>query len=213
MFYKMLILFYILFGISLVYIAATEKFKNYISVYVLQGFLLFGMAYIELDNFNYLNLAFIFAETIVFKSIVVPYILRKILRKTAIYNVHKRSLPGNYSVILMLFVFGVSLLLSQVLSIPSVNKVYMIIAYFTLFTGLLLISIRKLIFGHLVGFLIIENAVFLFSIAIGKEFPLLVNTGILLDIFIAVLIMSTFMTRIGHKTGGFEAENLSQLKD
>ena len=116
-------------------------------------------------------------------------------------------------VILMLFVFGLSLILSQILSVPSVDKVYLVIAYFTLFTGLLLITVRKLIFGHLVGFLIIENAVFLFSIAIGKEFPLLVNTGILLDIFIAVLIMSTFMTRIGHKTGGFEVENLSQLKD
>jgi hydrogenase-4 membrane subunit HyfE len=40
-----------------------------------------------------------------------------------------------------------------------------------------------------------------------------VNTGILLDIFVAVLIMSMFLTRIGHKMGGFEVETLSKLKD
>ena len=114
---------------------------------------------------------------------------------------------------IMLVMLGISLLLAKVLSIPSVNEVYTVIAYFTLFTGLLLVSVRKLLFGHLVGFLIIENAVFLFSIAIGSEFPMLVNTGILLDIFIAVLVMSMFLTRIGHKMGGFEAETLSQLKD
>jgi hydrogenase-4 component E len=209
----MLILFYVLFGISLVYIAATEKFKHYIQVYSIQGILLFGMAIIELKNFSYLNLAFILAETIIFKSIIVPYLLRKIMQNTGINNVHKRSLQGNYTVMLMLIILGVSLLLAEVLSIPSVNDVFMVIAYFTLFTGLLLISVRKLLFGHLVGFLIIENAVFLFSIAVGNEFPMLVNTGILLDIFIAVLIMSIFLTRIGHKMGGFEAETLSKLKD
>jgi hydrogenase-4 component E len=171
------------------------------------------MAIIELKNFSYLNLAFILAETIIFKSIIVPYLLRKIMQNTGINNVHKRSLQGNYTVMLMLIILGVSLLLAEVLSIPSVNDVFMVIAYFTLFTGLLLISVRKLLFGHLVGFLIIENAVFLFSIAVGNEFPMLVNTGILLDIFIAVLIMSIFLTRIGHKMGGFEAETLSKLKD
>lgn len=209
----MLILLYVLFGISLVYIASTEKFKNYIQVYSIQGVLLFGIAIIELKNFTFLNLVFILAETIIFKSVVVPYLLRKILQRTAIYNVHKRSLQGNYTVMLMLVVLGISLILAKVLNIPSVNEVFMVIAFFTLFTGLLLISVRKLIFGHLVGFLIIENAVFLFSIAMGSEFPMLVNTGILLDIFIAVLIMSMFLTSIGHKMGGFEAEALSKLKD
>jgi hydrogenase-4 component E len=209
----MLVLLYVLFGISLVYIAATEKFRHYIQVYTVQGILLFGMAIIELKNLSFPNLIFILAETIIFKSIIVPFLLRKILMQTGIRNVHKLSLKGNYTVMLMLVILGTSLLLAHVLSIPSVDEIYMVIAFFTLFTGLLLISIRKLLFGHLVGFLIIENAVFLFSIAIGNEFPMLVNTGILLDIFIAVLIMSMFLTRIGRKMGGFEVETLSKLKD
>lgn len=209
----MLILFYILFGISLVYIAATEKFRNYIQIYTIQGILLFGIAALELDDFTFLNMVFLFAETIFFKSFVVPYLLRKILNRTAMQNVHRRSLRGNYTVMLLIVVIGICLVLARLLAIPSVNEIYLVIAYFTLFTGLLLISVRKLIFGHLVGFLIIENAVFLFSIAIGSEFPVLVNTGILLDIFIAVLIMSIFLTNIGHKTGGFEAESLTKLKD
>ncbi|HNY14633.1 MAG TPA: hypothetical protein PKI12_03780 [Bacteroidales bacterium] len=209
----MLILLYILFGISLVYIASTEKFRHYIQIYAMQGILLFGMALIELKDFYFLNLLLILAETIIFKSVIVPYLLRKIMQRTGIYSVHKRSLKGNYTVLLMMVILGISLLLAKVLSIPSVNKIYTVIAWFTLFTGLLLVSVRKYLFGHLVGFLIIENAVFLFSMAIGSRFPMLVNTGILLDIFIAVLVMSMFLTKIGHKMGGFEADTLSQLKD
>lgn len=209
----MLNLLYVLFGISLVYIAATEKFRHYIQVYAIQGVILFGMAIIELRNFSFLNLAFILAETIIFKSIIIPWLLRKIMQRTGIYNVHKRSLRGSYTVMLMLIMLGLSLLLAKVLSIPSVNEVYTVIAWLTLFSGLLLVIVRKYLFGHLVGFLIIENAVFLFSIAVGSDFPMLVNAGILLDIFIAVLVMSMFLTRIGNKMGGFEAETLSQLKD
>jgi hydrogenase-4 component E len=209
----MLNLLYVLFGISLVYIAATEKFRHYIQVYTIQGVILFAMAIIELRNFSFLNLAFILAETIIFKSIIIPWLLRKIMQRTGIYNVHKRSLRGSYTVMLMLIMLGLSLLLAKVLSIPAVNEVYTVIAWLTLFTGLLLVIVRKYLFGHLVGFLIIENAVFLFSIAVGSKFPMLVNAGILLDIFIAVLVMSMFLTRIGNKMGGFEAETLSQLKD
>jgi hydrogenase-4 component E len=209
----MLTLLYILFGISLVYIASTDKFRHYIQVYTIQGVLLFGMAVIELKKFSYINLILILAETIIFKSVIVPYMLRRILDRTGILRVQARSFQGRFTVLLMMLMLGVSLIMARVLSVPSVNKVYLVIAYFTLFTGLLLISVRQLLFGHLVGFLIIENAVFLFSIAIGNEFPVLVNTGILLDIFIAVLVMSMFLTRIGHKIGGFESESLSQLKD
>ena len=159
----MLILLYILFGISLVYIASTEKFRHYIQIYAMQGILLFGMALIELKDYYFLNLLLILAETIIFKSVIVPYLLRKIMQRTGIYSVHKRSLKGNYTVLLMMVILGISLLLAKVLSIPSVNKIYTVIAWFTLFTGLLLVSVRKYLFGHLVGFLIIENAVFLFS--------------------------------------------------
>jgi hydrogenase-4 component E len=171
------------------------------------------MALAERESFSYVNLALILAETIIFKSVIVPWLLRRILQGTGIRNVHKRSLAGNYTVMIMILALGISLLLARMLAIHTADSTFLVIAFFTLFTGLVLISARKLIFGHLVGFLIIENSVFLFSIAIGKEFPLLVNAGILLDIFIAVLIMSIFMTRIGHRTGGFEAESLTKLTD
>ena len=46
----------------------------------------------------------------------------------------------------------------------------LLIAFLTaLFTGLLLIVTHKLIISHLIGFLVVENAVFLFSLAIGKR--------------------------------------------
>jgi hydrogenase-4 component E len=64
----------------------------------------------------------------------------------------------------------------------------------------------------MIGFLIIENAVFLFSLAIGSEMPFLINIGILLDIVVSVLIIGVFINRIGSKFNDLETENLTDLR-
>lgn len=84
----------------------------------------------------------------------------------------------------------------------------MVIALFSLFTGLLLIVTHRLIISHLIGFLIIENAVFIFSLAVGSEMPMLINIGILLDIFVGVLILGFFGLRLRAHTN-----ELTKLKD
>ena len=43
--------------------------------------------------------------------------------------------------------------------------------------------------------------------------PMLINTGILLDIFISVLILGSFATKIGDTIQSLETEELSHLKD
>ena len=43
--------------------------------------------------------------------------------------------------------------------------------------------------------------------------PMLINTGILLDIFITVLILGAFATRMGRVTESIESDDLAQLKD
>ena len=65
----------------------------------------------------------------------------------------------------------------------------------------------------LVGFLVIENGVFLFSTAIGVEMPLLINFAILLDILISVLMLGIFFTKIDGKLHADDADSLTNVKD
>ncbi len=64
----------------------------------------------------------------------------------------------------------------------------------------------------MVGFLVIENAVFFFSLAVGSEMPMLINIGILLDIFVSVLIIGVLMNHIGSQFTDLESDNLTSLK-
>jgi hydrogenase-4 component E len=87
------------------------------------------------------------------------------------------------------------------------------VALSALFTGLYIIITRRKIITHVMGFLIIENGVFVLSLAVGSEMPMLVNTGILLDIFVSVILLGIFADKIGDVFEEQDVEQLRNLKD
>jgi hydrogenase-4 component E len=198
----------VLFAVTLVYFASAERLIVYIRLIGLQGLLLCGIAIFELREVNSLNLIFIVFESLIFKAILIPYLLTRIINNSGVTKVHHLAMPGFYSLILSIFALLLSVILANSLINSFVNTIYMTIALFTLFTGLLIIVTHKLIISHLMGFLIVENAVFLFSLAIGNKMPMLINVGILLDIFVGVLILGFFGLRLKPHTN-----ELTTLRD
>lgn len=204
----MVIYLIVLFAITLVYFASAERLVNYIMLIGAQGILLCGIALFELNEVNTANLIFIIAETLFFKAFLIPYLLTRIIKASGVTKVHRQAMPGFYLLLLSIFALLLSVILAHSLVNPFVNTIYLTIALFTLFTGLLMIVTHQLIISHLIGFLIIENAVFIFSLAVGNEMPMLINIGILLDIFVGVLILGFFGLRLKPHTN-----ELTTLKD
>ncbi len=198
----------VLFAITLMYFSSADRLITYVKLIAVQGLLLCGIAIFELKEVNTANLLFIVAETLIFKTVVLPYLLNRIIRRSGVTKVHRLAMPGFYLLIFSIFGLLVSVILANILINPFINTIYLAIALFTLVTGLLLIVTHKLIISHLIGFLIIENAVFMFSLAVGNEMPMLINVGILLDIFVGVLILGFFGLRLKPHTN-----ELTMLKD
>lgn len=198
----------VLFAITLIYFSSAGRLITYVRLVGLQGLLLCGLAVFELNEVNTANLLFIVAETLMFKALVLPYLLNKIIRRSGVTKVHRQAMPGFYLLIFSIFGLLISVMLAKILINPFINTIYLTIALFTLFTGLLLIVTHKLIISHLMGFLIIENAVFFFSLAVGSEMPMLINIAILLDLFVGVLILGFFGLRLKPHTN-----ELTMLKD
>jgi hydrogenase-4 component E len=189
-----------------------ERFRTYASLIGFQGLLLFGLAFFELGEMNLANLVFIVTETLLFKAIAVPVLMYRILNRTQVYRVHPDALPGFYSLLLAIGGLLISILMASMLEGKLQEKTFITIALFALITGVILIVTHRRIFSHMVGFLVIENSVFLFSLAVGSETPYLVNIGVLLDIVVSVLILSVFIGKIGSKFSDMETESLTDLK-
>jgi len=200
-------------AMSLLYMSIANRLLTYLRILVFQGFILFGATYLSLEHVNSINLAFIMLETIVFKAIAVPWFISYIIKKNGITREAEPFLPNFVSLIIVTLIFITTIILSNSIKDVNLDKTYFVVALSTLFTGLYLIVSRKKIITHVIGYLVIENGVFVLSLAVGNEMPMLVNLGIMLDIFASVLILGVFLNKIGDIIKDPDVNVLRNLKD
>ena len=203
----------ITFLITLFYMAIANRMLTYIKVLAFQGVLLFVVVFFQLKEIDTLNLAFILLETIGFKTIAVPVFLAYVLKRNNITREAEPFLPNFVSLIIVTLIVVVTILISSAIKDPNLDKIFFVVALSTLFTGLYFIASRRKIITHVMGYLIVENGVFVLSLAVGNEMPMLVNLGIMLDIFASVLILGIFLNKIGDVFKTVDVDELTELKD
>lgn len=203
----------IMFMISLLYLSIANRLLTYIKILSFQGVILFGLAFIELNELTTLNLVFVLLETIIFKAIAVPVFINYIIKRNKITRETEPFLPNFVSLIIVTVIIVITILLSNAITDVRLEKISFIVALSTLFTGLFIIGTRKKVITHVMGYLVIENGVFILSMAVGNEMPLLVNLGIMLDIFASVLILGIFINKIGDVLKNVDVDQLRNLKD
>ncbi len=202
----------ILYTLTLIYLSIADRFRNHASILAIQGLLLFGIAIARMHEFHPVEMGFIIVETFVFKAIVIPAILLHVIHKTKINRIHSSS--SQFGALTMSIVALVaSCTITYYMADNRTDMIFFGVALYALLSGLILIVMRKRIFAHLVGFLVIENGVFLFSMAIGVELPMLINLAIMLDILISILILGMFLRRLDNDIHTDETDALTSIKD
>jgi hydrogenase-4 component E len=203
----------IIFIISLLYVAIANRIITYVRVLALQGFILFGVTFLQLKDIQTWNLVLILLETIVFRALAVPIFLSYLIKRNKITRETEPYLPHFVSLIIITMIIVVTVLLANSIQDTHLDKIFFIVSLSTLFTGLYFIASRKKIITHVMGYLMIENGVFVLSLAVGNEMPNLVNLGIMLDVFASVLILGIFLNKIGDVFKDVDVDQLSNLKD
>jgi hydrogenase-4 component E len=203
----------IIFIITLLYISIANRIYTYIRILLIQGVILFGVTLLQLHEINTLNLVLILLETVVFKAIAAPMFLSYVIKKNNITREAEPYLPNFLSlVIITLTIIGTTLLANSIKD-TKLDKIFFIVALSALFSGMYLIATRRKIITHVIGYMVIENGVFVLSLAVGNEMPMLVNLGVMLDIFASVLILGIFLQKIGDVFKDVDVDQLSNLKD
>ena len=202
----------ILYVLTLIYLSIADRFRNHTTILAIQGLLLFGIAMARLHEYHPVEMSFIIAETLIFKAIVIPAILMRVIRMTKINRIHSSS--SQFGALTMSIVALIaSCTITYYMADNRTDMIFFGVALYALLSGLILIVMRKRIFAHLVGFLVIENGVFLFSMAIGVELPMLINLAIMLDILISILILGMFLRRMDDDIHTDETDALTSIKD
>ena len=203
----------IIFIISILYVSIANRLITYVRVLSLQGFILFGVTYLQLKEIQTWNLVLIMLETVVFKALAVPVFLDYVIKRNRITRVSEPYLHQSVSLVIVTVIVLITVILANSIRVTHLDKIYFIVSLSTLFTGLYFIASRKKIITHVMGYLMIENGVFVLSLAVGNEMPNLVNLGIMLDVFASVLILGIFLNKLGDVFRDVNVDHLTDLKD
>jgi hydrogenase-4 component E len=94
-----------------------------------------------------------------------------------------------------------------------INPLYFGVSISVIIISLILITVKHKVISNVIDFITMENGIFLLSLSVAKEMPMIVNLGVLLDLFIAVFILGLLVKHINTKFDDMEVSHLSDLRD
>ena len=111
-------------------------------------------------------------------------------------------------------IVGSFLLASRLIFPVKISSGLVIPSSFSLIImGFILIVGRTKAISQVIGYLLLENGIFLFAVLLLKKMPLLVEMGILLDLFIATVVMGIVVNNISDEFNNMDTIQLTTLKD
>lgn len=207
----------VFFIISILYAATTSRIEANIKVLSIQGLIFFFIIILYYNSLSLPAFILLILETLAVKAILIPAILSYVVKKNNVYREMEPYIPNFYSLVItgLLFVLGFIMAYFAGQHAQDIKLFYFGISLSTIMAGLFLIMTRKKIITHIIGYMFIENGIFLLSLSVAHEMPLIVNLGILLDIFIGVFILVLYYNKIKttFEQDKLHIDKLTYLKD
>lgn len=157
----------------------------------------------------------LFGATVVLKVAGVPYLLNRSIREAAVRNEIEPLIGYGTSLALGGGLVMLSFALAQRLPLPHKppSDLLIPVAFALVMIGLLLIVSRSKAVTQVVGYLVMENGIFLFGLLLIEVMPYLIELGILLDLFVAVFVMGIVIFHINREFDHIDSHQLDSLKD
>ena len=194
---------------------SSSRIRTCIRIVAMQGVLIGCMPII--NGYPLVNPETIISSalSIVLKGVVFPWLLLRALREA---NIRKEVEPvGGYplSLLIGVIIFAMSFWLNSRLAYvnPNISSIAAPVAFATFFTGAFIIVSRMKAITQVIGYLMLENGIYLFGSVFLGEQSLLVELAILLDVFVAIFIMGIAIFHISREFDHIDTQKLSELND
>lgn len=153
--------------------------------------------------------------SLLLKGWAIPFFLGRAAARTGTRKATLSHLSPGAS--LLAAAFGVALAFGLAARLPfEARRTGLLLtaaAFSTMFTGLLLLVGRNQALSQVVGYLVLENGIFLFGLTLLRRMPFVVEMGILLDVFVGVFVMGIVAYNIHRTFDSLDVEALTGLRE
>ncbi|MBI2884115.1 MAG: hypothetical protein HYY11_09485 [Candidatus Methylomirabilis oxyfera] len=148
------------------------------------------------------------------KVVVIPRVLNRAVAKIGLQRAALPYLgtPATLVVCGGLVVIAFYVMAPVAASNPLPTAEAIPIAFAGVLIGFFVMVNRRRALTQILGFLMLENSIFLLALLATYGVPFIVEMGVFLDVLVAVLIMEVFIYRIKENFDSIEVDRLGRLK-
>jgi hydrogenase-4 component E len=153
--------------------------------------------------------------TVVVKGIVIPNLLFHAMREVNIQREIKPLVNFVASLILGAIGAGMAIMFAGALPLAKEHSGLLLVpaSLATVLTGFLVLTTRQKAIVLVLGYLILENGIFMFGLLLLEAMPVLVEAGVLLDLFTGIFVMGIIIHHINRAFDSLSTEYLAELKE
>lgn len=192
----------------------TSRIISVIRTVAIQGALL-GLLPLVLHEHLSLTTILTIIPTIALKGAVIPGMMIHALRDVKIKREVEPLIGLQPSVILGALGTVFALLFADQLPLAAQHSGALIVpaAIATVLTGFILLITRFKALTQVMGYLVLENGIFIFGMLLVEAMPLVVEMGVLLDLFVAIFVICIIVNQINQAFASMDTRRLVSLKE
>jgi hydrogenase-4 component E len=185
------------------WLLAATRLKTCVQIFTLQCWLMAGLPIavsLVRGEMPHAHQILISLATLALKGVLIPRVITGAIRRAGI-TPHVEPLVGFVPSLLMgAALVGAGFAMSARLPLPlePMSPYLLPASISTVLIGLLTLMTRVKAITQVIGYLFLENGLFLFGLLLVREMPLVVELGVLLDVFVGVFIMTIVVHHIGR---------------
>jgi hydrogenase-4 component E len=148
------------------------------------------------------------------KGLVIPRMLMRAMADLPIRREVEPLVGFRASLILGALCTGGSLFLATLMPVKdAASRMVIATSLASVLTGFLLLMTRFKAITQVLGYLILENGIYIFGLLLLQSTPFLVEVGVLLDLFVAIFVMGIIINHISREFTSISTDRLTALRD
>ena len=153
--------------------------------------------------------------TMTIKGAVIPGIMMRALRNAAIKREVEPLISRLASTVLGAAAILLALLFADNLPLAPQHAGALLVpaSMATVLVGFILVTTRFTALNQIVGYLVLENGIFIFGMLLVEAMPLVVELGVLLDLLVGIFVICIIVNHISRAFSSLDTRQLASLKE
>jgi hydrogenase-4 component E len=192
----------------------TNRIVSVIRTVAAQGALL-SLLPLLLHEHLTLVVALTVIPTFALKGLIIPAMMTRALRDVKIKREVEPLIGLQSSVVLGALATVFALLFADQLPLTTAHSGALIVpaSIATVLAGFILLTTRFKALTQVVGYLVLENGIFIFGMLLVEAMPLVVEMGVLLDLFVGIFVICIIANKINQAFSSMDTRRLVSLKE